>query len=162
MMLFHKGRLDWMQVISPAMFAFCRAAISCDIPEAEVAGLLRDAANAHTVTMARTARGHGFAAHLEALQEVLHEDEPVPELFMDPTWAMMHVTSTRKIKTDASEGLMAQEAGFFMPDPESVWVHYEVEENGCGYYIQSTEGRTAAFCEALKRAAERVKHLLEL
>ena len=160
-MPFHKGRLDWMQVVSQPMFAFCRAATDETIPEAQCRRLLREAANTHTTTMTRIARGHGFAAHLEALQEILHDDEPVPALFRDSTWKMMHVTSTRKFKTDASDGLMVQEGGFFMPDPESVWVHYEVEENECLFYVQSTEGRTAAFCEALEWAAEKVKSLLE-
>ena len=101
-------------------------------------------------------------AHLEALQEVLREGEPVPAFFQDPTWEMMRVTSARKIKTDASEGLMAQEAGFLMPDPESVLVHYELEDLGCRLYIQSTETRTGAFFEALQQAADMVKDLLEM
>ena len=31
--------------------------------------------------------------------------------------------SSRKLKTDASGGLKAQETGFFMPDPESLFIH---------------------------------------
>ena len=162
MMLFHKGRLDWMQVVSTTMFEFCKAATTCDKSDLEIAKLLRDAANTHTTTMAKVARGHGFAAHLEALHEVLQENEPVPDLFTDSTWAKMRVTSTRKLKTDASEDLRVQEAGFFMPDPESVLVHYEVEESRTRFIIQSTEGRTADFTETLKSAMERVKHLLEI
>ena len=162
MMLFRKGRLDWMQVVSTAMFEFCKAATTCHKSDLEIAQLLRDAANAHTTTMAKVARGHGFAAHLEALHEVLHENEPVPDLFTDPTWAKMRITSTRKLKTDASEDLRVQEAGFFMPDPESVLVHYEVEESRTRFIIQSTEGRTTKFTVALRSAMERVKHLLEI
>ena len=66
---------------------------------------------------------------------MVRKHEPVPALFTDSTWEMMRVTSTRKIKPDASEGLTAQEAGFFMPDPESVFVHYEVEDDGCIFFI---------------------------
>lgn len=164
-MLFHKGRLDWMQVVSPAMFAFCKAAIDDEaIPAAERRRLLREAVTVHASTMTRIGRGRGFAAHLEALREVLREDESLPAFFRDPTWEMMRVTSTKKlkIKTDASEGLMMQEGGFLMPDPESVWVHYEVEDERCRLWIQSTEGRTTPFFEALKKAAQRVKDLLEM
>ena len=92
----------------------------------------------------------------------MREHEPVPALFRDPTWEMMRVTSTGKIKTDASEGLMAQEAGLFMPDSESVFVHYEVEDNGCIFFIQSTKGRTWPFCEALRKAEDIVKHILQM
>lgn len=161
MMLFHKGRLDWMQVVSPAMFEFCKAAMDTHTPVPEKQMLLREAAKTHTSTMTRVSRGKGFMAHLEALQEVL-EDQPAPAFFQDPTWELMRVTSARKIKTDASEGLMVQEAGFLMPDPESVLVHYEVEDEGCRLYIQSTETRTGAFFEALKKAAGMVKDLLEM
>ena len=161
MMPFHQGRLDWMQVVSPNMHHFCKAALDDHMPLAERLGLLRDAAQSHASTLTKIARGRGFAAHLEALQEVLQQHEPVPALFKDPTWELMRVTSTRKIKTDASEGLMAQEAGFFMPDPESVFVHYEVEDDGCVFFVQSTQGRTLPFCEALGKAEDVVKRILE-
>lgn len=162
MMLFSKGRLDWMQAVSPAMFAFCKAAIDDGISTAERRARLRDAADLHTNTMTSIRRGRGFAAHLEALREVLHENEPVPGLFRDSTWEMMRVTSSRKIKTDASQGMMAQEAGFLMPDPESVLVHYEVGDDGCRFFIQSTEGHTRPFFKALEEAAKRVKDLVEM
>lgn len=161
-MLFEKGRLDWMQVVSPAMFRFCQAAASHDVPLAQQCTLLREATNLHTNTMARIARGKGFAGHLECLKEVLREDEPMPALFEDPTWQMMRVDSPRKIKTDATEGLMTQEAGFLMPDSESVFVHYEVEDDGCLFYIQSTDGRTKPFCDALQRTAAKVRTLLDI
>ncbi|KAL9122551.1 MAG: hypothetical protein Q9187_000894 [Circinaria calcarea] len=161
MMPFDSGRLDWMQVVLPAMFAFCSAAIEDHTRVAVRRRLLYEAATTHASTMMRIGRGKGFAAHLEALREMLHEDEPIPAFFTDPTWEMMHVTSPRMVKTDASEGLMVQEAGFLMPDPKSVWVHYEVEEDGCRFYVQSTEGQTGPFCQALEQAADKVREILE-
>lgn len=162
MVPFHRGRLDWMQVVSPNMYSFSKAALDDRIPLAERLRLLRDAAQSHASTLTRIARGRGFAAHLEALQEVVRKYEPVPTLFRDSTWEMMRVTSTRKVKTDASEGLMAQEAGFFMPDPESVFVHYEVEDDGCIFFIQSTTGRTLPFSEALKKSQDMITRILEV
>lgn len=161
MMLFHKGRLDWMQVVSPAMFTFCKAMLDDNVSVAQRTMLLREAANTHASTMTRIGRGRGFAAHLEALREVLRDGEPLPAFFAGPTWEMMHVTSTRKVKTDASEGLMTQEAGFLMPDPESMWVHYEVEDDGLLFSIQSTEGHNERFCDALKMAADDIKAVLK-
>ena len=161
MMPFHNGRLDWIQVVSPTMFQFCKAIIDPNIPETECKKLLRESASTHTNTMMRIGRGKGFMAHLEALREVMDPHESVPALFMDPTWEKMRVTSSRKIKTDTSEGLVAQEAGFLMPDPESVFVHYEIIDGGCIFWIQSTQGRTVPFCDALTEAAERVKRCLE-
>lgn len=92
-------------------------------------------------------------AHLEALRELArkHGEAPfLPSMFQDPTWRMMTVTSTRKIKTDATEDLCAQEAGFYMPDPEGVLVHYEIiTDSDCKFLVQSTGGRASAFEEAL-------------
>lgn len=160
-MPFHNGRLDWMQVVSEPMHAFCQAAKDATTPNAKVYELLQAAAKTHTVTRTRVARGHGFAAHLEALREVLQDDERVPALFQDSTWDLMHVTNTRKIKTDASDNMLVQEGGFFMPDPESVWVHYEIEHDRCTFWVQSTKGCTARFCEALDKAAGRIQSVLD-
>jgi len=161
-MTFRKGRLDWMQVVSPSMAAFCKLAAGSNTATTDSLRLLREAAKAHTSTMTRIMRGRGFAAHLEALREaILEANEEVPNLFTDPTWDTMQVTSTRKIKTDASEGLMAQEAGFFMPDPESVWVHYEIGSEGCLFFVQGAVGLTESYCEALMAAAERIKDILD-
>ena len=161
MMLFRGGRLDWIQSVSPAMFKFCETAFMENITPTQRSKLLREAAVTHTTTMTRISRGRGFAAHLEALREVAQQEEALPEFFTDPTWEMMRVLSPRKLKTDASGGLKAQEAGFFMPDPESVFVHYEVDEAACRFFVQSTEGRTERFCKALEKAAEQVCRLLE-
>ncbi|MCJ1349650.1 hypothetical protein MMC31_007891 [Peltigera leucophlebia] len=116
LMPFHKGRLDWMQVVSPAILAFCRAAAAAfSIADnktgletsSELKMLLREAAMVHVCTMTRIARGRSFAAHMEALHEivaqVLPDDDDVPPLFRDQTWEkIILVTNTRKIKTDAS------------------------------------------------------------
>ena len=161
-MLFHQGRLDWMQVVSAPMLAFCKAAIDNSVSPNECLKLLREATTYHSSTMSRISRGRGFAAHLEAMKEAMGEDEQLPDFFRDPTWEMMGVTRTRKIKTDASEGLNAPEAGFFMPDPESVLVHYEVQDEGILFFVQSTQGRVESFCAALKRSTEKVRYLLDL
>ena len=161
MMLFRSGRLDWMQSVSPAMFKFCETAFNEKVTLSQRSKMLREAASTHTSIMTRISRGRGFAAHLEALREIAQQEESLPEFFDDPTWEMMRVLSPRKLKTDASENLKAQEAGFFMPDPESVFVHYEIDESECRFFVQSTEGRTDGFCQALEKAAEQIRHLLE-
>ncbi|KAK3174022.1 putative PKS/NRPS-like protein biosynthetic cluster [Lepraria neglecta] len=161
MMLFRGGRLDWMQSVSTAMFTFCEAAFNDEVPLAQRSKMLREAAGTHASTMTRVSRGRGFAAHLEALREVAQREEALPAFFDDPTWEMMRVLSSRKLKTDASVGLKAQEAGFFMPDPESFFVHYEIDELECQFFVQSTEGRTDLFCKALEKAAEQILRLLE-
>ncbi|KAL8994171.1 MAG: hypothetical protein Q9169_005790 [Polycauliona sp. 2 TL-2023] len=133
LMRFHTGRLDWIQTITPAMKSFCHvAALESGAPDdSTLLTLLHEAANTHASLVTRTSRGRGCMGYLEALREVVRNDDgdvDVPNLFQDPTWTMATVTSPRKIKTDASEGLCAQEAGFYMPDPESVLIHYEFKD----------------------------------
>ena len=168
LMPFHKGRLDWMQTVSPAMISFCAAAAAADdIPAAEErARLLREAATQHASTMSKISRGKGCMAYLEAMRELVRQDEgyegQVPAIFEDTTWEMMKVTSARMVKTDATEGLRAQEAGFYMPAQESVLVHYEIREDGCEVYIQAMEGRASAFQKQLEKAAEIVVELMAM
>ena len=97
-------------------------------------------------------------AHLEALREVLPEGEEVPEIFLSETRTSMSVLSPKMIQTDASDGLMQvmDEAGFFMPEPERLFVHYEVEEREIRMLIQGTSDRPARFYEKLQSAASRI------
>ena len=77
--------------------------------------------------MTRISRGGGFASHLYALQEVIEEGEDLPLLFSDPTYAN---TRPRKIMTSSvpwQDSL--QEAGFVLPDPENLWIQYEVDND---------------------------------
>lgn len=126
--VFHKGRVDIIQVVLPAIAKFCASAQREDMSVGFRRKLFYEAARAHVNTATRIARGRGFAAHLYALQEVIEEGEEMPILFSDSTYSK---TRPGKIMTDCTEGRSAlQEGGFMMPDSEHVWVHYKVEENG--------------------------------
>ena len=128
MRTFNKGRVEIMQVVSPAVAEFCAAANSPDVSISTRRQLFYEAARAHTKTATRVARGRGFAGHLYALQEVLREGEDMPALFTDPTYSR---TQPGKIMTDCTESEDAlQEGGFMMPDWEHVWVRCQVQEDG--------------------------------
>lgn len=66
---------------------------------------------------------------------MLRVDETILELFSDLTWETIRVTSPRKIKTNTSEDLNVQEAAYLMPDPESVLVHYKIEDNSGKFFV---------------------------
>lgn len=127
---FHKGRVDIYQAILPSIKTFC-AAINTRLGSRSYASLrplFDDAVKAHTNLLARVSRGGGFAGHMYALQEVIEPGEPVPALFSDPIYAR---TRPAKLMTDCAQWLDAiQEGGFAMPDPEHVWVHYEIDDSG--------------------------------
>lgn len=186
MMPFQLGRLDWMQVVSRPILAFCAHIASLppsDLSSPESLRLLREATTAHTSTMTRIARGRGFAAHLEALRELWcqeessegveqregvemqedgtdRESDEVAEFFKDPTWEMMRVTSTRMIKTDASEGMLAPDAGFLMPDPRSLWVHYEIFGEEVRLWVLGSGEGAREFVGRLEEAVGRVRGVL--
>lgn len=71
------------------------------------------------------------------------------------------MTSTRKIKTDAVEGLDVQDGDFLMPDPESALFHYEIGDDRGSVLVQATTGRTEGFRDALVWASMRVRRILE-
>ncbi|MCJ1404087.1 hypothetical protein MMC11_007312 [Xylographa trunciseda] len=175
---FHKGRIDWIQAVQPAVADFCAAARDDTITIAERRRLFFEAVNTHANTMTKIARGHGFVAHLYALREMLQDNEPLPALFSDQAWVETSVPSIKPVKTDCLEGMMMQETAFLMPEPQCIFVHFEVEENGyvalssprmiandgagrCLFFIQAWQGRTRAFCDALEEAATIVRVLLE-
>jgi hypothetical protein len=142
LMSFHKGRLDWMQPVSPVLKEFCYAALDEKASSHLSRALLSRAAAMQASTTMRISRGQGFLAHLEALHEVVREDEALPVFFADPTWDMMQVLSHKKIKTDSVEGMRVQEVGFFVLDPESLLEHYRLEVNMGTLSIQGTTGQT--------------------
>lgn len=127
---FYKGRVDWIQAMQPPAASFCAAARDESIRPRERRRLFLKAAGVHANTVMKIARGHGFKAHLHCLLGTLNNNEPIPALFNDAQWEATKVSSIKKVKTDCLEGMMLQETAFFMPEPDCIFVHYEVEEDG--------------------------------
>lgn len=91
------------------------------------------------------------------LQEVASPSESLPALFTDPSYANVQPA---KLRTDCAKlGHLVQEAGIVMPDPEGVWVHYEVEEEGCAFVVVGAEGRAEGFVDALGEAGRLIEGL---
>lgn len=168
MRTFYKGRVDLIQTILPEVANFCTAMCSSAITTArttttetskvDLRDLFHKAAKAHTSAVTRISRGRGFAHHLYALQEVRRDDEEVPSLFQDPTY---NKTRPGKIMTDCVDWEDAiSEGGYVMPDPEHVWVHYEVDDDRCRFAIKAPIGRAEDFVDKLKVAAGMVREVL--
>ncbi|KAF2464811.1 uncharacterized protein BDR25DRAFT_380712 [Lindgomyces ingoldianus] len=126
---FRRGRVDIVQTVLPIVFRFCTAALKDRVNDqsllTEMRSLFLAAAQAHTVNVTRASRGFGFAGHLYALQEMRKGEEPALELFIDPTYQRTRPAKLMTDCTDWTNGLF-QEGGWVMPDPEHVWIHYEV------------------------------------
>lgn len=128
---FYKGRADRMQTVLPPVDEFCKAMLDPNVPAKTRLKLFYDAAKTHSNTLTRVSRGLGFSNHLDGLKEVLRDEEELPLLFCDPTYVN---TQPKKIMTSSvlwHDDL--QEAGtvavpHMIPDPELIWVHYEVDD----------------------------------
>ena len=162
MRTFDRGRVDIIQTVLPEVAEFCNAmrsfSASTALPTSKLRDLFHKAAKAHTNAVTRISRGRGFAHHLYALQEVRNEGEEVPSLFKDPMYSK---TRPGKIMTDCVDWEDAiSEGGYAMPDPEHVWVHYQVDEERCRFAVKAPMGRAEEFIGKLEVAARAVKELL--
>jgi hypothetical protein len=123
---FHKGRVDIIQAVQPSVFSFCSAALDSVISNSKKRLLFEEAAREYTATIMKASRGKGFVGHLYALQEVCEKDEKLPTLF--EKGGMYSKTRPGKLMTDSVQSSLNREAGWVMPDPEHVLVHYEVHD----------------------------------
>ncbi|KAL8705707.1 MAG: hypothetical protein Q9201_001182 [Fulgogasparrea decipioides] len=126
---FHKGRVDWIQTVTPSVSEFCSSVLDSTVSRVECRNLFFNAAVAHTNQVNKIARGHGFKAHLHALREMVDDQEPIPKLFRDPAWEATRVQSAKIVKTDCTEGLMLQETAFLTPTEACIFIHFEVEDD---------------------------------
>lgn len=132
---FNKGRVDILQAVQPAVFAFCSTVLNTHTKHenSRLRNLFFEAVREYTSTVTRVSRGKGFVGHLYALQEVVREGEQMPKLFEKD--GMYWKTRPGKIMTDCVEahvdeamGMVVHEGGYLMPDPENAFVHFEVED----------------------------------
>jgi hypothetical protein len=148
---FRRGRVDIIQTVLPSMYALFRCAARPG-RSVKAAQPVMAATQAHTSNVTRASRGLGFAGHMYALQEVVQEGETVPEIFSDPTYPR---TRPAKLMTDCVDwnSSPVAEGGWVMPDPEHVWVHYEVLNDDLKLFVKAPVGCTEAFHRAFERAA---------
>lgn len=121
---FYRGRVEINQVISAPVLRFLNSVQDLCSPASERKQLLSDAIKSHAASVMRAVRGRGVDRHITSLRQMVKEGEAVPGLFTDPLYAR---TRPRRIMSHCHETGMA-EKGFLLRDPESIWVHYEVED----------------------------------
>lgn len=162
---FARGRVEWVQTMSPAARAFVEAA-AAKKPLEETRGLLNEAAAVHSRTMLNASQGRGAVGPLYALLAAAQqrEGEELPELFKTHAW-----NSTRRggpgqevkigfmrFQPDETESDDKDEAGFLVPGERGVYVHCNVREESARFAVSGKTSYVAGVCEALQRAAELV------
>lgn len=167
---FAKGRIDWMQTLTPDITLWIEAAIrfmeSGKGNVAELSSKVGQIAIGHAQALRQIADGHGYVEPLYSLLGVaLAEGKELPPLFSSSAWRHCDRHATpKRAKTDnlGSGGyLRMQEGGFFMPSPNSVFVHYEVHHPDPLILVQGAEEDVAKFEDCLNRAIKTVRAIIE-
>ncbi|KAL6796280.1 polyketide synthase [Trichoderma sp. SZMC 28013] len=165
-----RGRIDWLQNLTPDIVAWVEAALEFKHggkgDATELASKLKEATISHVQSLRRVADGRGYVESLYSLMGIaLAEGKEVPALFRSAAWknSDRHL-SPKKVKTDClgSGGyLRMQEGGFLMPNPDSIFVHYEVHHSDPLVIVNGREDDTARFEGYLVEAMETVRTIVE-
>lgn len=165
-----KGRIDWLQSLTPDIVRWIEAALGFKQERkgdvADLASKLKDAGAGHVQSLRRIADGRGYVEPLYALMgAALSEGKPLPALFESSAWKYSdrHL-SPKMAKTDClgSGGyLRMQEGGFLMPNPDTVFIHYEVHHADPLVLVQGREEDVARFEGCLDEAIETVRTVIE-
>ena len=165
-----KGRIDWLQGLTPDIALWIDAAIQYMESGAgdatELLQKLRDAATGHAQLLRQVADGKGYTEPLYALLgAALKEGKELPALFASKAWQHCdrHATPKRAKSDCLGSGgyLRFQEGGFLMPNPKSVFVHYEVHHPDPLILVQGSEEDVVVFEGCLNRAIDTVRAIIE-
>lgn len=182
---FSRGRIDWVQTVTPPVRAFVEAAAAAlvhhDLSDVDAKGKLRllfdAAAGQVTQLLSTAANGLGYVGQLYALLAMLQGEEepsnntsqrrpPLPKLFCSQAW-----NATRRGGTgqDLKIGFMPSEdedddkwdeGGFVMEGERGVYVHCHVHRNQTKFAVSARPEYAYQVCEALGNASEVIRALL--
>ncbi|KAI2628591.1 polyketide synthase [Hypoxylon sp. NC1633] len=175
---FARGRIDWVQTMSPAMREFVEAAagaVNTDEQDGAAKSRLRllfhAAARSYSRAVANAAQGTGYVTHLYALRGLAQQSKPddLPALFQTSAW---NATRRGGAGQDLKIGFMPsdeeggndnawyQEGGFLMHGDRGVYIHCGVSENEANFYISARRQYASDVYLALQRASNMVSGLL--
>ncbi|OHW96135.1 polyketide synthase protein [Colletotrichum incanum] len=167
-----QGRIDWLQTVTTDVAKWIEAVVEQgpNQPNSQsssnlLAGL-RAAVAKHTQSVRQVADGRGFVEPLYALLSVAEErEQEIPPLFKTAGWMSSDRNATPKlVKTDClgSGGwLPMQEGGFLMPNPNSLFIHYEVHHANPLVVVQGREEDVARYDTCLDRAVDKLWAIID-
>ncbi|OLN84398.1 Lovastatin diketide synthase LovF 12 [Colletotrichum chlorophyti] len=167
-----RGRTDWLQTVTTDVAEWIEAALehsnqsSGSSSSSNLLTKLRDAVGKHTQSVRQVADGRGFVEPLYALLSVAEaRKQELPALFRTAAWKNSDRNATPKLaKTDClgSGGwLLMQEAGFLMPRPRSLFIHYEVHHADPLILVQGREEDVAQYEACLDKAVSIIRAIVE-
>nr|ALQ32917.1 putative polyketide synthase [Fusarium redolens] len=156
---FHLGRPEIVQVVLKSVMDFCDAALDDAIPRGEARAKLLQAARDCNAQIAKGTEGRNYFRLMDVIEVMSQDqkDEEMPELFSDPVWKRGY---PQLIMQTMVETKLAEDPGFTMPHPESVWMNYTVFDDSLEICFVSPVKSAERFKAALDRAAELVKNII--
>ncbi|KAK2681923.1 hypothetical protein RAB80_003716 [Fusarium oxysporum f. sp. vasinfectum] len=156
---FHLGRPEIVQVVLKSVMDFCDAALDDAVPRSEARARLLQAARECNAQIAKGTEGRNYFRLMDVIEVMSQDqkDEEMPELFSDPVWKRGY---PQLIMQTMVETKLAEDPGFTMPHPESVWMNYTVFDNSLEVCFVSPVKGAERFGAALDCAAELVKNII--
>ncbi|RGP65177.1 polyketide synthase [Fusarium longipes] len=156
---FHLGRPEIVQVVLKSVMDFCDAALDDSVPRVDARAKLLQAARECNAQIAKGTEGRNYFRLMDVIEVMSQDqkDEEIPELFSDPVWKRGY---PQLIMQTMVETKLAEDPGFTMPHPESVWMSYTVLDDSVEVCFVSPVDRAERFGAALDRAAEIVKNII--
>ncbi|TAQ91354.1 hypothetical protein B7494_g345 [Chlorociboria aeruginascens] len=154
---FHKGRVEFSEIIWPAVAKFCTAAVESPSSTTALRPLFFEAVMAHASNLMRATNGYGIYRHLQSLQWIAADDEELPALLTNP---MYEKFTTRKVITDCAVS-GAQEVGTVQLDLDGFWIHFETGKDRVHVIVWGQTGKTADFKRLIEQCADEVRAIIE-
>ncbi|KZL71722.1 mycocerosic acid synthase [Colletotrichum tofieldiae] len=157
---FHLGRPEIVQVVLKSAIDFCDAALDSTVSRAEARKKLMHAARECHAQIVKGGEGRNYFRLMDVLEVMSQEQAPgeVPEIFSDPVWKRSY---PRLIMQTMIETKLAQDPGYTMEDPESVWMNYTVTDDSVEVCFVSPRKGAENFQTALNRAADTVRSIIQ-
>lgn len=174
---FARGRVEWVQTVSPAARAFIEAAAGGGAEAIRTRTLLDEAAAVHSRTLLTASRGRGAVGPLYALRGAAQQQQggELPEIFKTRAWDatrrggpgqdvklgfMRFQPDEAAVDDDSSDEGHWDEAGFLVSGERGVYIHCNVREKSARFAVSGRPSYVAKLCGALEKAAEVVANLL--
>lgn len=188
---FARGRVDWVQTVSPAARDFIIAAStfhSTSSPtqkdQAELRTLFAEATSTHSRNITAASRGHGPVGALYALRAAAQEQGEtdgeggrMPEIFCTRAWdatrrggpgqdikiGFMRFGADEDESESGSSTVMRRgEAGFLVPGDRGIYVHCNVLETHAQFAVSGKTAYVEEVCKAFAHGVEVVEAILDL
>ncbi|KAK7469358.1 Carnitine O-acetyltransferase mitochondrial, variant 2 [Stygiomarasmius scandens] len=152
------GRTEVIRSASNESKAWAEAMLDPKETDARRASLFRAAVNRHMQYSAWAADGQGVDRHLFGLKKIMKEDEELPRLYKDPSYAQ---TSHWELSTSQLSSAYFDGWGYGEVVPDGYGLSYSIGDEYIRWTITSLKRNTAELKHYLAEAATETRVMME-